>query len=74
MKIGFGYTYNNERWAIKANVETAGNLLNLASNALHFHTNAEGQSTFLNIAYAQYARGTFDFTRNINFDYNNQLQ
>ena len=73
MKIGFGYTYNNERWAIKANVETAGNLLNLASNALHFHTNAEGQSTFLNIAYAQYARGTFDFTRNINFDYNNQL-
>ena len=41
MKIGFGYTYNNERWAIKANVETAGNLLNLASNALHFHTNAE---------------------------------
>ena len=27
----------------------------------------------MNIAYAQYARGTFDFTRNINFDYNNQL-
>lgn len=73
MKIGFGYTYNNERWAIRANVETAGNLLNWASHGLHFHTNAEGQYTFLNIAYAQYARGTFDFTRNINFDYNNQL-
>ena len=73
MKFGVGYSYNNNRWAIKANVETAGNVLNWAARALHFHTNAEGQYTFLDIAYAQYVRGTFDFTRNINLDFNNQL-
>jgi outer membrane protein assembly factor BamA len=68
-----GYSYNNNRWAIRANIETAGNLLNWAARAMHFHVNEEGQYTFLNIAYAQYARGTFDFTRNINLDFNNQL-
>ena len=73
MKFGVGYSYNNNRWAIKANVETAGNLLNWAARAMHFHVNTEGQYTFLNIAYAQYVRGTFDFTRNINLDFNNQL-
>ena len=73
MKFGVGYSYNNNRWAIRANIETAGNLLNWAARAMHFHVNEEGQYTFLNIAYAQYARGTFDFTRNINLDFNNQL-
>lgn len=73
MKLGFGYSYNNGDYAIKANVETAGNLLNLASHVLNFHKNAEDQYTFLDLAYAQYARGTFDFTKNIRFDYNNQL-
>lgn len=73
MKTGIGYTYNNGRWAIKASVETAGNLLNLASKVFSFHRNSEGQSTFLDIAYAQYARANFDFTRNIIFDYDNQL-
>ena len=73
MKFGVGYTYNNNRWAIRANVETAGNLLNWAARSMHFHVNAEGQYTFLNIAYAQYVRGTFDFTRNLNLDFNNQL-
>ena len=73
MKLGFGYSYNNGDYAIKANVETAGNLLNWASHALHFHQNAEGQYTFLDLAYAQYAHGTFDYTRNLRLDYNNQL-
>ncbi len=73
MKTGFGYTYNNGVIAIKANVETAGNLLNLLAKPLNFPVNGEGQYTFLRLAYAQYARGTVDFTRNINLDYNNQL-
>ena len=73
MKLGFGYSFNNSRWAFKSNIETAGNLLNWAARALHFHTDEDGRYTFLNIAYAQYIRGTFDFTRYINFDYNNQL-
>ena len=73
MKTGFGYTYNNGVIAIKANVETAGNLLNLLAKPLNFPVNGEGQYTFLRLAYAQYARGTVDFTRNIDLDYNNQL-
>jgi outer membrane protein assembly factor BamA len=73
MKFGVGYSYNNTRWAIKANVETAGNVLNWAARAMHFHVNDEGQYTFLDIAYAQYVRGTFDFTHYVNLDFNNQL-
>jgi len=73
MKLGFGYTYNNGRYAIKVSAESAGNLLNLASHVFHFHKNSEGQYTFLDIAYAQYLRGIFDYTRNFAFDYHNQL-
>jgi outer membrane protein assembly factor BamA len=73
MKLGFGYTYNNGEYAIKTNVETSGNLLNLASNVFRFHKNEEGQFTFMDLAYAQYVRGMFDFTHNLRFDYNNQL-
>ena len=73
MKLGFGYTYNNGIYAIKTSVETAGNLLNLASKAFNFHKNDEGQYTFIDIAYAQYVRGMFDFTRKFVLDYNNQL-
>ena len=40
---------------------------------MNFHKNAQGQYTFLDIAYAQYVKGDIDFTRNIQLDYNNQL-
>ena len=73
MKTGFGYAYNNGTVALKVNVETAGNLLNLASHMLHFHKNAEGQYTFVKLAYAQYARGTVDFTHNAQLNFNSQL-
>ena len=73
MKTGFGYVYNNGINAIKAHVETAGNLLQLVAHTLKFHTNAEGQYTFMDLAYAQYAKGDFDFTHKFQFDYNNQL-
>ena len=73
MKLGFGYSYNNGNYAIKASVESAGNLLNLASKMLHFHQNEDGQYTVVDVAYAQYVRGIFDYTRNFRFDYNNQL-
>jgi len=73
MKTGFGYSYNNGRYALKANVETAGNLLQLAAVTLGFHKNDQGQYTFTRLAYAQYARGTFDFSRYIQLDPANQL-
>ena len=73
MKMGFGYAYNNGRYAVKANVETSGNILGLCSGIFNFPKNSEGQNRVFGIAYAQYAKADFDFTRNIVFDYNNQL-
>ena len=73
MKWGVGYNYNNGRYAIKANVETSGNLLNLCSGLFNFEKNDQGQNKVFGIAYAQYAKADFDFTNNISFDYNNQL-
>ena len=65
MKTGFGYTYNNGRLALKANVETAGNLLNLGSTLFGSEKNSMGQYEVFNIAYAQYVKADFDFTRNL---------
>ena len=73
MKIGFGLTYSDGVDAFRLNVESAGNLLDGFSRALRFKTNAHGQSTFLNIAYAQYAKFDFDYTHLFRFDDRNAL-
>ncbi len=72
-KFGVGYSYNNGIIAIKANAETAGNLLGLMANTFGFHRNADGKFTFLDVAYAQYVKFDLDVTRTINFNYYNQL-
>ena len=73
MKFGLGFSYNNGVHALKANVETAGNILNALSRPFGFRKNADGQYTFLDLAYAQYVRGNFDYTRNVHLSFNNQL-
>lgn len=73
MKIGMGVTYNDGINAIRANIETAGNLLNGVSHAIGSKKNAQGQYTLFNIAYAQYAKFDFDFTHLVQFDLHNQL-
>ena len=73
MRTGFGYTYNNGRWVIKAAAETSGNLLNLMATTLRFHQNEQEQYTFLNIAYAQYVKGDFEYTRNLHLSGGSQL-
>ena len=73
MKFGVGYTYNNGIIAIKANAETAGNLLGLMAKSFGFHRDNDGRYTFLDVAYAQYLKVDLDVTRTINFDYYNQL-
>lgn len=65
MKMGFGYTYNNGTYALKANLETAGNLLKLSSQLFGGEMNDLGQYKVFDIAYAQYVKADFDFTRNI---------
>ncbi len=43
MKFGVGYAYNNGIIAIKANAETAGNLLGLMARTFGFHRNNDDQ-------------------------------
>ena len=73
MKIGFGYTYNNGRVAVKTNLETAGNLLHLGSRMAGAKQYADGQYRVFNIAYAQYVKGDVDFTQNLLYGYRDQL-
>lgn len=73
MKLGFGYAYNNGRIAMKANVETAGNLLHLGNDLFGSHKDNSGHYRLFNIAYAQYAKADFDFTRHLMSTPNEQL-
>ena len=73
MKTGAGMTYNDGRNALKASVETAGNLLNGISRVFHGAKNSEGQYTLFNIAYAQYVKADVDYTHLVTFDKHNQL-
>lgn len=74
MKSGLGYTYNNGQYAIRANIETAGNVLSLFSKLTNASKNSEtGQYSLFNIAYAQYVKGDFDYTRYMVFDDENTL-
>ena len=73
MKVGAGLTYNDGQNALRANIETAGNLLDGLSAAFRFKQNASGQHTLFNIAYAQYAKFDADYTRLLNFDSRNTL-
>ena len=73
MKTGFGYSYNNGRVAIKTNLETAGNLLNLGSKVFDAERDGDGHYRVFNIAYAQYVKGDVDFTCNLMPAYKDQL-
>lgn len=73
MKLGFGFSYNNGKRAIKLNVESAGNFLDLLANCTNASKNELGQYRVMNIAFAQYAKADFSYTRNIMLDFNSQL-
>lgn len=73
MKFGVGYSYNNGSYAIKSYVETAGNLLNFAAGRLGASRNELGVYRLFDIAFAQYVKGDFEYTHNLQLDYNNSL-
>ena len=73
MKIGFGFAYNNGRTAVKTNVETAGNLLDLYAHTFNTSKNSLGQNMTFNIAYAQYAKFDIDFIHRLYEWDNSQL-
>lgn len=73
MRMGFSVIYNYNDQAIRAQFETAGNLLNGVSRVFNLKKNDQGQRMLFNIAYAQYAKFDFDYTKIISFDENNSL-
>ena len=82
-KLGYSYSYNstygdlgrlaNVAYSLRANIECSGNVLYAANNILGGHRNGDGQYTFMNIAYAQYLKGDFDFVTRVKFDERNSL-
>nr|WP_233246624.1 BamA/TamA family outer membrane protein [Prevotella sp. oral taxon 820] len=73
MKVGFGVAYNNGTDAIKGNIETAGNLLQLSSPLFRFGSDNQGRHIIFNTAYAQYLKLDLDYTRLFFFDKRNNL-
>lgn len=73
MKAGFGLTYNAGDRVIRASVETAGNLLSGFSQIFRFKQNSHGQRQLFNIAYVQYAKFDFEYTRLLRFSAHNTL-
>jgi len=73
MKIGFGVAYSDATQSLRANVETAGNLLNCLSGLFNMESNADGQYTLFNIAYAQYAKFDFDYSKSLRLDSRNKI-
>ncbi len=77
-KLGYTYTYNSSHdnsrrhdrvaYSLRAGAECSGNLLYLATSVLNSSKNSDGQYTFMNIAYAQYVKGDFDFTTRVMID------
>ena len=73
MKTGLSITYNDGIHAVRASFESSGNLLNAAAYLLGQEKNSKDQYTLFNIAFAQYVKFDFDYTRMFQFDNNNQL-
>ena len=73
LKIGFGFTYSNNNYAVKAKIESAGNLLHAVSHAFSTQQNTKGQYTLFNIAYAQYVKADADFSKVVRFDRYNSV-
>lgn len=65
--------YGTNAYSIRFNVETSGNLLYGLTNLFDTNKNSKGQYTFINVAYAQYAKGDFDYSKSFRFSPTNSL-
>lgn len=85
VRTGYSYTYHSagrglnnnsltgDSYAIRLNLESAGNLLYALAKVGGMDQNGEGEYTLLNIPFAQYLKGDFDFAKNWTIDYRNSL-
>ncbi len=72
-KIGFGYSFTKGNLALKANIETSGNLLQMGAKLFHAEEDDRGYFRVFNIAFAQYVKGDFDISKTLQIDPSNQL-
>ncbi len=85
VRTGYSYTYNSagralmnnavigNSYTIRVNFESAGNLLYAIANMARLKKNEQGEYTLLNIPFAQYLKGDFDFAKNFVIDNRNSL-
>lgn len=60
-------------YSIRVNVESAGNILYGLAKLTGMKKNEAGEYTLLNIPFAQYVKGDFDYAKNIVIDNRNSL-
>lgn len=73
LKTGLNLSFNNGIHAIRTNIEIGGNLLNCVSSIFGTKKTENGQRSLFNIAFAQYVKGDFDYTRIVDIDTKNTL-
>ncbi|MDE6159966.1 MAG: BamA/TamA family outer membrane protein [Bacteroidaceae bacterium] len=66
-------SYGTNAWNMRIGVESAGNLLYGITNLFNTAKNSEGYYQVFNIAYAQYVKGDFDFTKSFRLNNENSL-
>ena len=66
-------SYGTNAWNMRLGIESAGNLLYGMTTLFGTAKNSESQYTLLNIAYAQYVKGDFDFAKSFRFTPENSL-
>lgn len=85
VRTGYSYTYNSagqalmnntiigNSYSIRFNFESAGNLLYAIAKMTNKKKNDSGEYALLNIPFAQYLKGDFDFAKNIVIDNRNSV-
>lgn len=85
VRTGYSYTYNSagqmlmnnalvgNSYSIRFNFESAGNILYSIAKMANLRKNDDKEYTLLNIPFAQYIKGDFDFAKNIVIDHKNSL-
>ena len=74
LKLGFGVSYSNGVDAVKANLETAGNLLHALAHSFSFNKNSSDQYALINdVAFAQYCKFDIDYTHLQHIDEHNTM-
>lgn len=83
-RMGWNYSYasstktgtssaQRSNFQLRFNVESAGLLLNVISSTVYDKRTDDGQYAIGNIAYAQYAKGDFDYTHHFIIDRRNSI-